>query len=139
MGNLLAVGIGLNNHVLLKWSFPNPDAFHLVNHHHEVALDVFLFRDLFILLHKTEVHLCFLADFYPELRVVEPLLVSIQLEVFGNVGFPLHPLGTHSAVRLAVPFAHDAVGFPLFWEYFRNVSAVEMDAPVLVAHPPSPV
>lgn len=72
------------------------------------------------------------------LRVVEPLLICVQLYELGLV-FHCHLGRANAAHRLPRPLSGDGVLLPGVGKHLADVETIEVMVPVGVLHPPSPV
>jgi len=90
-----------------------------------------------ILLHQTDDHLSLLGDGKSILRVVEPPVIGVQvdLSVFG-LFVTVGEGGVRATRSVALPVSLDGELVPIAGENLADVDSVVVGAPVLVGHPP---
>lgn len=132
----LATFCCLQNNVILVY-FPQSVSLGFNSDYHEVHWNIWSFRDLFILLHEADDHLCLLLDCNTELWIVEPSIIGIELDMAFFVLFIsicLNRVGPSGGV--ASPLRGNRILTPSRREDLAQVHLVVMHAPVLIAHPP---
>ena len=77
-----AVCVHLSNDFIFRRSFPNSLSSRFGYANHKTARDIMLPGYFFILLHQRNIKLGVLIDLDSELRVVEPSVVTFELNMF---------------------------------------------------------
>jgi hypothetical protein len=106
-------------------------------HHEEVDRNDGPPSHLEVLLHKADDHLRLFGNCQPELWVVEPAVVGVELcarLALRLLGLPLARPGVAGAGGVALPLTGCAVELP-GGEDFGNVHLVEVGLPVVELHP----
>jgi len=81
-----AMRIYLRNNLVFWRSFPYSFSSGFGNTNHKTTRDVMLTSYFFILLHQRNIQFCIFIDFYSELWVIEPAVITLKLDVIRKFG-----------------------------------------------------
>ena len=144
-----SISINFSNNIRLRRTLPDSLNFWFRCGNHKANWDIRLPRYFFINLHQRNVELCILEYFYSILRIIEPSIIWLQLNmillVFELFGFekcsflPDDIYWASTSVCFTLPFTLNRIHFPWFWEDLSNEHFFELLHKISEAHPPWPI
>jgi hypothetical protein len=134
--------IYFSDDIWLRWSFPKALASRSSCCKHEAASHIGLSAYVLVLKHQAYVNFCVFGYFDAELRVVEPFVIALGVQVLvlkpllWLIGFFLSYNRAASSIGFGSPLTLDWVNFPVLWKYFVDVHTIKLDEEISKGHPP---
>ena len=141
-----AICINFSNDVSLWWSLPYSLNSWLGGGNHEANRCIGLVSYFLIFLHEWDVELGVLCHFDPVLRVIEPTIIRLELDVFG-LFFELFRLEEGSfvsqnvdrafaSISFSLPLAFNWIHIPCLGENLPNDNMIKLLKEICKIHPP---
>jgi len=103
--------------------FPNAVAFVFCLNDQKVHRGIVSATHFFILLHERDKNISLVPHWYPELRIIEPPIVRIELYKFR---LSINDHRGRAAHALPLPFAINRIYRPLFWKDPTHIQLIEI-------------
>lgn len=135
-----------SNYISVRRALPKPLCFWFGCSNHKSTGYIWLTTYFFIFKHKTYIYFCILCYFDTELRVIEPFIIALVLDMLSELlkscffcfvySCFLKTVRTFSTISFRGPLRLNRIYFPTLREYFINSYFIELHQEISEAHPP---